>query len=86
MHIFISWSREKARRVAEKLKIFLQDVNQNLLPWVSEADIFAGQRWGVELQRIPVKLARSLHVGSSCGILYGKLSLRKHQRAYIEQE
>ena len=37
------------------------------------------------LQRIPVKLTRSLHVGSNCGILHGKLSLRKHQRVYIEQ-
>jgi hypothetical protein len=28
-----------------------------------------------KLQRIPIKLTRSLHVGSSCGILHGKLSL-----------
>ena len=44
------------------------------------------RRERVLLQRSPVKLTHSLHVGSSCGILHGKLSLRKHQRAYIEQE
>src|SRR5262252_6684975 len=38
------------------------------------------------LQRIPVKLTRIRHVGSSCGILYGKVSARKHRRVGIEYE
>ena len=49
MKIFISWSGEKARRVAVALKAFLQDVNQGWIPWYSDADILAGQRWGAEL-------------------------------------
>jgi phosphoribosylformylglycinamidine cyclo-ligase len=39
-----------------------------------------------DLQRIPVKLTHSRHVGSSCGILYEKVSVRKHRRAGIEYE
>ena len=39
-----------------------------------------------ELQRIPVKLIHSPRVGSSCGILYEKVSVRKHRRAGIEYE
>jgi len=31
------------------LKAFLQDVNQGWIPWYSDADILAGQRWGAEL-------------------------------------
>jgi hypothetical protein len=38
------------------------------------------------LQRIPVKLTHSQHVGSSCGILQGKGSVRKHRRADVEHE
>ncbi|MEA2977332.1 MAG: hypothetical protein QOF19_2852 [Alphaproteobacteria bacterium] len=49
MKIFISWSGEKAHRVAIALKGFLQDVNQNLIPWFSDADISAGGRWELEL-------------------------------------
>jgi hypothetical protein len=49
MKIFISWSGEKGRRVAKALKSFLQDVNQQLLPWFSDSDIMVGQRWGMEL-------------------------------------
>ena len=36
------------------------------------------------LQRIPVKLTRSRRGGSSCGILYEKVSVRKHRRVCIE--
>jgi hypothetical protein len=49
MKIFISWSGPKARRVAVGLKAFLQDVNQRLVPWFSDADIPAGDRWAVDL-------------------------------------
>ena len=49
MKIFISWSGEKARRVAVALKAFLQDVNQHLIPWFSDTDISAGGRWELEL-------------------------------------
>ena len=36
------------------------------------------------LQRIPVKLTRSRRGGSSCDILYEKVSVRKHRRVCIE--
>ena len=49
MNIFISWSGEKSRIVAQALKAFLQDVNQRIIAWFSEEDITAGQRWGNEL-------------------------------------
>jgi hypothetical protein len=49
----------------------------------------AQQRGAAQMQSysgFTVKLTRSLHAGSSCDILHGKLALRKNQRAYIEQE
>jgi hypothetical protein len=49
MKVFISWSGEKARRVAIALKSFLQDVNQRVIAWFSDTDIKAGERWGNEL-------------------------------------
>jgi hypothetical protein len=49
MKIFISWSGEKARRVALSLKAFLQDVNQRIIAWFSDSDIKAGERWALEL-------------------------------------
>ncbi|MBV8277226.1 MAG: toll/interleukin-1 receptor domain-containing protein [Verrucomicrobia bacterium] len=49
MKIFISWSGEKARKVALALKAFLQDVNQRIIAWLSDTDISAGGRWNVEL-------------------------------------
>src|SRR5262249_10267255 len=51
MKIFISWSGERSKRVAEALRAFLQDVNQNVEPWLSETDIGAGSRWGDELAK-----------------------------------
>jgi hypothetical protein len=49
MRVFISWSGDKARRVAIATKSFLQDVNQRTTVWFSDADIVAGQRWSNEL-------------------------------------
>ncbi len=49
MNVFVSWSGTKARRVALALKAFLQDVNQRIIAWFSDADISAGERWSLEL-------------------------------------
>jgi hypothetical protein len=49
MKVFISWSGERSKRVAQALRTFLQDVNQNIVPWLSEADIGAGSRWRYDL-------------------------------------
>lgn len=49
MNVFISWSGQKAKRVAIGLKAFLQDVNQRTDAWFSDTDISAGERWALEL-------------------------------------
>ncbi|MED7948366.1 toll/interleukin-1 receptor domain-containing protein [Streptomyces sp. BE303] len=44
MKVFLSWSGERSRRVAECLKSWLQDVIQEIDPWVSTQDIAKGGR------------------------------------------
>src|SRR5947209_7773018 len=48
MKIFISWSGERSKVVAETLRDWLQDIIQALEPWIS-ADIEKGQRWSSEI-------------------------------------
>ncbi len=49
MKIFLSWSGEKAKHVATAMKVFLQDVNHRTIVWFSPSDIYAGERWGLQL-------------------------------------
>lgn len=49
MKVFLSWSGERSRHIAEALRLWLKDVIQALDPWVSATDIEKGTRWGVEL-------------------------------------
>jgi len=49
MNIFISWSGEKAQRVAAALKKFLLHANDHIIPWFSDTDISAGDRWSHQL-------------------------------------
>lgn len=45
MKVFISWSGEASNAVACALKEWMPMVIQSVEPWVSEKDIYAGDRW-----------------------------------------
>lgn len=49
MKIFISWSGERGKQVAESLRDWLPDVIQTLEPWVSFSDMDKGARWFSEV-------------------------------------
>src|SRR5689334_12254492 len=51
MKVFISWSGEKSRAVAQALREWLPAVDKQLAPFVSSKDIFAGTRWQAEIIR-----------------------------------
>jgi len=45
MKVFISWSGERSKAVANALRDWLPLVLQQVEPWVSDKDISAGDRW-----------------------------------------
>jgi len=45
MKVFISWSGEKSKAVAELFKVWLKSVLQSVKPWVSTDGIERGQQW-----------------------------------------
>jgi len=49
MKVFICWSEERSRVVAETLRIWLKRVIQELKPFLSTHDIRAGKRWIPEI-------------------------------------
>ena len=49
MKVFISWSGTRSNQVSKALRVFLEDVNQAIKPWMSDTDIDAGSRWASEL-------------------------------------
>lgn len=46
MKVFIGWSGERSKALAQALHDWIPLVLHNVEPWVSEADIEAGERWG----------------------------------------
>lgn len=56
MRVFIRWSGERSRTVAQSLRDWLPLVLHYVVPWLSEADVEAGERWA---QSVATELAAS---------------------------
>lgn len=56
MKVFISWSGERSKRLAEGVRKWLPLILPYVEPWMSEADIQAGERWA---QSVAKELAAS---------------------------
>ena len=49
--LFISWSGERSKVVAEALRSWIPDVIQAIQPWMSSEDIDPGSRWNAEINK-----------------------------------
>src|SRR5437762_1129196 len=49
MKVFISWSGERSRQLAQAVHAWLPTVIQAAEPWMSKSDLNKGARWGTEL-------------------------------------
>jgi hypothetical protein len=51
MDIFISWSGEKSRAIAEAIREWLPKIMNSVKPWMSQTDISKGSRWDPDITR-----------------------------------
>src|ERR1041385_1538655 len=51
MKVFISWSGETSRRVADLLRKYLPCMVQDLSPFMSQHDLSSGRRWSEQLSK-----------------------------------
>lgn len=51
MKVFISWSGDRSKALAEAIKTWLADVIHSIKPWLSDHDIQAGARWSADLDQ-----------------------------------
>src|SRR5438128_12519610 len=49
MKLFISWSGNRSKSIADALRRWIPDVIQTVEPWMSATDIEAGARWNREI-------------------------------------
>ena len=49
IRVFISWSKERSKHIAQALDAWLPDVFHDVKTWISQHDIAAGSRWGPAL-------------------------------------
>lgn len=51
MDVFISWSGDRSKYIAECLAVWLKQVVQLVRPWMSSENILAGARWNAEIAK-----------------------------------
>lgn len=51
MNVFISWSGDRSKVLANTLRKFISDINQTIEIWVSDHDISPGSRWNQEISQ-----------------------------------